>query len=243
MFRVERRDGVAVLHMDDGKVNAMGLDFLDHFPKAWEQAAGSPVVLAGNAKAFGAGLDLNALAAMDGPQLAGFTWRFMDIFRLVLAHPRPVVAGVDRAALAGGAVLALCADFRLATPSAKMGVTEVPVGVPFPEPVLALARSRLPAPEHARIALRGDIVAGQDLVARGWAERIVEPTRLLDECVALAAGLGAHSPLAYAKTKEQLHRGVLASFASFDDAAWAKDLEHPDSRAALARTLERLAKR
>jgi len=243
MFRVEPHGSVAVFRMDDGKVNAMGLGFLDAFPRAWHEAEGKAVVLAGNAKAFGAGLDLKAVTTLPAAELADFTRRFMDVFRMVLVHPRPVVAAVDRAAFAGGAVLALCADFRIATPGARMGVTEVPVGVRFPEPVRALVQARLPAHEHASAILRGAIRQGEELVQRGWADRIVPGPELLDASVQLATELAASSPFAYAHSKQQLNEPVLDSFARFDAAAWAKDLGHPDTRAALARTLDRLAKR
>jgi enoyl-CoA hydratase len=242
MFAIEPHGSVRVLRMDDGKVNALSPAFLDGFAKAWGDAGDHAIVLAGNAKAFGAGLDLHGLVAMKPEQALDFTRRFMQTFRAVLAHPRPVVAAVDRAAIAGGAVLALACDFRLATPSAKMGVTEVPVGVPFPEPVLRLVEHRLPAHEHAEALLRGAVRVGTELETRGWVDRVVDQAVLINDSIALATELAAMSPLAYA-TSEMRNRAVVHAFDTFDAAPWAKALEHPDTRAALARTLERLAKR
>ncbi|HEX2021881.1 MAG TPA: enoyl-CoA hydratase/isomerase family protein, partial [Candidatus Thermoplasmatota archaeon] len=113
MFHVdEPAPGVARLRMDDGKVNAMGPAFVEAFPRAFADAArgGRAVVLAGNAKAFSAGLDLKTLPSLDREAFARFARGFTTLFGEVLAHPRPVVAAVDGPAIAGGAVLALCAD-------------------------------------------------------------------------------------------------------------------------------------
>src|SRR5687768_9532384 len=79
MFRIERpSERVAILRMDDGKVNAMGPDFVQAFPKAWADATadGRAVVLAGNAKAFCAGLDLKRLPTLEAAELEGFARAF-----------------------------------------------------------------------------------------------------------------------------------------------------------------------
>ena len=111
------------------------------------------------------------------------------------------------------------------------------------ECILRLVEHRLPAHEHAEAILRGVVRVGEDLAARGWVDHVVEPATLTHESVALATELAAMSPLAYATTKEMRNRVVVRAFDTFDATSWAKALEHPDSRAALARTLEKLAKR
>ncbi|HET6404034.1 MAG TPA: enoyl-CoA hydratase/isomerase family protein [Candidatus Thermoplasmatota archaeon] len=163
MFQVTPHgERVALLRIDDGKVNAIGPDFLRSFGAAWTEATreGRAVVLAGNAKAFSAGLDLKRLPGLERAEMVAFARGFNALFRDVLAYPRPVVAAVDGPAMAGGAILALCADFRLVGPNAKLAVTEVPVGIPFPAPVVELVRARLPVPEHAPAILRGGVRAG-----------------------------------------------------------------------------------
>ncbi|HVM45150.1 MAG TPA: enoyl-CoA hydratase/isomerase family protein, partial [Candidatus Thermoplasmatota archaeon] len=125
---------VALVRIDDGKVNAIGPAFLRAFQSAWSDATrdGRAVVFSGNAKAFSAGLDLKALPALERADMVAFARGFNALFRDVLAYPRPVVAAIDGPAMAGGAILALACDFRLVGPRAKLAVTEVPVGIPFP---------------------------------------------------------------------------------------------------------------
>ena len=249
MFRVEARGGrVAVLRMDDGKVNAIGPAFLREFAPAWREATrdGRAVVLAGNARAFSAGLDLKALPALPRDELAAFAGGFMALFGEVAAHPRPVVAAVDGPALAGGAVLALCADLRVVTPRARLGLTEVPVGIPFPAPVAALARLRLPPQEWAPALLRGVAREGAHALAHGWAHELHPAEAAVEAAVALAAEVAQHHPPAYAAAKAATWDDVparMAAFAKEGADAWAAALLSEETMAAIRRGFERATRR
>lgn len=243
MFHVEQRSArVRVLWMDDGKVNAIGPTFLERFGAAWGEATahGGGVVLASRARAFSAGLDLKHVAGLDEDGVAAFARDLMAMFDHVRSHERPVVAAVDGAAIAGGAILALCADLRLCTPRARMGVTEVAVGVPFPMPVARLAMARLPPQEHAPALLEGALCEGDACVQRGWAHRSVPSERVVDDAVAAAEALASHSPRAFGQAKLLLANQVDWTF---DGKAWAADVLARDTQDALRGTLERLARR
>lgn len=248
MLKVERVGAdVSVLRMDDGRVNAIGPGFLRDFPGAWTEASagGRAIVLAGNARVFCAGLDVKALAVMPPAEVEELARGFARAFRAPLEHPRPVVACVEGGAMAGGAVLALSADWRVASPEAKMGVTEVPVGVPFPRPVLELVRARLPPPEHAPALLQGVVRSGDDLAARGWAHAVVPREGALAEAVRVAKELAGHSELAFAAAKADLSAPLVDGWRAFEKeaGAWAATLQKDETRVALRRTLERMTRR
>lgn len=249
MMKVERvGEDVSILRMDDGRVNAIGPEFLRDFLAAWSEAAEGhrAIVVVGNPKAFCAGLDLKALVGMEVAEVEELARRFAHVFRLPLQHPRPVVAAVNGAAIAGGAVLALGCDLRVAARDARMGVTEVPVGVPFPLPVLELVRHRLPPSEHAPALLQGIVREGDELVSRGWAHHTEARDAVLDHAMRLGHDLAALSPLAFAESKAMLNAPLVEAYEKFEKEGardWAEWLHHPDSRAALRRTLERMAKR
>ncbi|SRR5581483_10347146 len=249
MFSVEPRGSrVAILRMDDGKVNAIGPAFVERFPAAWREATqeGRAVVLAGNAKAFCAGLDLKVLPTLEGPDVARFARAFMGVFAEVLACPRPVVAAVDGPGLAGGAILALSADVRLATPRARLGLTEMPVGIPFPAPVIDLAREMLPPQEHGPAILQGVVREGAALQARGWAHEMVDSPRVVEEAVRLADEMAGFNPSAYRSGKAHLRAGVLASFERFakdGPDAWAARLAEPETLEAIVSYFQRVTRK
>jgi enoyl-CoA hydratase/carnithine racemase len=120
------------------------------------------------------------------------------------------------------------------------------VGIPFPDAVLDLVAHKVPPPESHEAILKGTMRDGADCVARGWAHRFAPEGACVDEAVLLASELGQESPYAYAQAKARLNRHALAQFGSFvrdGAAAWVKDLDHPDTKAALGRTLAKLARR
>ena len=248
MFQVTPHgERVALLRIDDGKVNAIGPDFLRSFGAAWTEATreGRAVVLAGNAKAFSAGLDLKRLPGLERAEMVAFARGFNALFRDVLAYPRPVVAAVDGPAMAGGAILALCADFRLVGPNAKLAVTEVPVGIPFPAPVVELVRARLPVPEHAPAILRGGVRAGEECVRAGWAHAFHPSERVVDEALALAAELAQHHPPAYAAAKADAS-AIVARFDAFvkDEAErWVEALMSEETLEAIVSYFSRVTRK
>ena len=248
MFQVTLHgEKVALLRMDDGKVNAIGSDFLREFARAWGEATreGRAVVLAGNAKVFCAGLDLKKLPALERPEMVAFTRGFNALFRDVLSYTRPVVAAIDGPAMAGGAILALACDFRLAGPNAKIGVTEVPVGLPFPPPVADLVRMRLPANEHAPALLRGQVRAGEECVRTGWAHRFVPAAELESEAQRLADELASFYPLAFAAAKSDAAALVAAYDAFVKDEAerWVDTVMSEETIAAILAYFTRVTKR
>ena len=86
---------------------------------------------------------------------------------------KPVVAAVSGAAVAGGCILALCADYRVLRRGAPIGLNEVKVGVPLPWSVTRLLRASVPPQALARIALLGRNFADEEALGVGLADELV----------------------------------------------------------------------
>lgn len=245
MFHVETRgESTSLLAMDDGKVNAIGPDWLDAFDHGWRKATKDhrAVVLAGNGKAFSAGLNLKVLPTLEREDLLAFFRRFIGMCATLYAYPRPVVAAVDGPAMAGGAILNLCGDVRFATPHARIGLTEMPVGIVFPAPVLDLAQAELPHHEIGPAIFEGVVREGEACVARGWSHRMAGRDALIEEALLLADTLAQHNPRAYAVAKAHLRGPVARSLAEFEKRAetYVDDLQHPDTISSIVRYFERV---
>lgn len=143
--RISFVGAVAVITMDDGKVNALNGQMLDRLWAALDEAEAraEAVVLAGRAGVFSGGLDLRVLRAA-GDEAWVLVHRATDLCLRLVEFPRPVVAACTGHAVALGAVLLLCSDLRLcAAGDFKIGFNEVSIGLPVPELVVGLARQRL----------------------------------------------------------------------------------------------------
>ncbi len=208
MTALEPADGATILRFDNAPVNAADLDFLNVIIDSMGKVQG-PVVLTGAGRAFSAGVDLRAL--VDGGK--GYAERFVaalsKAFRAIFDHPAPVVAAVNGHAIAGGCVLAMCADVRLMS-GGTIGLTELAVGVPFPVAALEICRYSMGI-SAPRAALTAKTVDADTALARGWVDAVVPRDDLLSEALAVARELGQYSPAAYGATKKQLHRPVRAA--------------------------------
>ncbi|MDQ3456997.1 MAG: enoyl-CoA hydratase/isomerase family protein, partial [Actinomycetota bacterium] len=184
MLRIEQDDGVAVVRMEHGRVNAMDLELLVGLRHAFADLEGQPVVLTGSGSCFSAGVDLRRIVE-DGPAYTGqFLGALSAVFLAAFGHPHPVVAAINGHALAGGCVLALAADYRLMA-GGTIGLTELRVGVPFPSAAVEVVRYAV-GPAAGRLALTADTPDGETAERLGLVHERCPPEDLLARATARA---------------------------------------------------------
>ncbi|WP_308195603.1 enoyl-CoA hydratase/isomerase family protein [Dactylosporangium sp. AC04546] len=207
MIELTEAGDVAVVRLAHGKVNALDLELLDAITDtftALDAGDARAVVLTGAGRSFSAGVDLRRV--IDGPPeyvdalLPALTRAFLAVF----TTGKPVVAAVNGHAIAGGAVLVCACDHRLmAAGDARIGVTELLVGVPFPPAAMEIVRHAVGSYEEI---MTGDTFEA-DLAP--FVDTVVPPESLLDEAVATATRAArAVPPDTYRLTKEQLQAAV-----------------------------------
>src|ERR1700723_4214962 len=153
-----------------------------------------PVVITGAGRAFSAGVDLRALAD-GGTDYAGrFVAALSEAFLAIYEHPSPVVAAINGHAIAGGCVLAMCADVRLMS-GGTIGLTELAVGVPFPVAALEICRFAM-GTSVARAALQANTIDADTALAQGWLDAVVPSDDLIPRAIRTARELGQYSPAA-----------------------------------------------
>ncbi|MBI2944523.1 MAG: enoyl-CoA hydratase/isomerase family protein [Candidatus Wallbacteria bacterium] len=247
--RIEDRDGVAVVTLDDGKANTLGSGMLRQLRETAEQLAGGRggVVLTGAGRFFSAGLDLAEVGSMGRDGIGEILDLVDGMCRDWFAMPRPVVCAVNGHAIAGGAILALAGDGRLAARGEyKLGLTEIALGIPFPGVALEVVRYRVGSAYRDRVILQGELFGPDAAAAAGLVERVTEPDRLIDEAVSLAARLARAPGVAFAHTKKSLLAASLARMQSEQDAhreAFLDALARPDVQAHIRATLEAMKAR
>jgi enoyl-CoA hydratase len=213
MIDYEERGVVSVLRMARGKGNALNLELAGALVDALDRLDGSAAragVLTGQGSVFGAGVDLPALVA-GGPE---YVRRFLPLvqrgFERLATFPKPLVAAVNGHAIAGGAILMFGCDQRLlARGTARVGLTEIRVGVEFPAWALELARFATPPQHFPTLVGTGRTWLPEEALARGLVDEVVEPERLLERAVAVAEELAAVPPAAFAATKLAVRRPMI----------------------------------
>jgi methylglutaconyl-CoA hydratase len=206
------------------KRNAISYELIDDLIRALDEVKNSSarvLILTGAGKAFCSGMDLENLKALIGrsrEQNIEDSRTMVSLFRTLYEFPKPTIAAVNGAAIAGGTGLALLCDFTLAVPEAKFGYTEVRIG--FVPAIVATFLLRQVGEKIARdLLLTGRIFDAAEALRIGLVNEIVSPEKLLDRARELALQLAESSPLSLVNTKRLLTAHARAELDSQIEAA------------------------
>lgn len=205
--RKQVSDSVTVVQFDHGAVSALDLEFLLALRAELAELAdsGTALVLTGTGSAFSAGVDLFRILDGGADYVAQFIPALSGAFDDLFAYRRPVVAAVNGHAIAGGCVIAACADHRyMADGRGRIGVPELLVGVAFPSIALAAVRYATGDVGAADLVYSGRTHLPAEAQRRGLIDEVVPEGELLDRAVTKAEQLAAIPPAAFVHTKRSL---------------------------------------
>jgi len=169
------------------------------------------VVLLPNGGNFCSGGDVHEiigpLVEMDMKALLAFTRMTGDLVRAMIHCNRPVIAAVDGIAVGAGAILAMAADIRLATPAAKTAFLFTRVGLAGCDMGACAMLPRLIGQGRAaELLYTGRTMSAEEGERWGFHNRLVEPERLEAEALELARRLADGPTFAHGITKTQLNQ-------------------------------------
>ncbi len=204
-------DGVAVVRLDDGKVNVISHRVIELLHGALDRSLteATAVAIMGRPGKLSAGFDLAEMTAgMERTQaLVGSGGKLL---MRIYGHPQPVVVGVTGHALAAGALLTLSCDTRIGGDGpAKIGLNETAIGMGLPRYAVELAQARL-APAHlTRSAVQAEIYDPAGAVEAGYLDRVVPVAEVETATVDEARRLGQLRTGAYSHTKLALRQAMI----------------------------------
>lgn len=208
----ELKDGVALLHMDDGKANALGHDMIDALNSALDRAEteAKAVVILGRENRFCAGFDLRAMAS--GPDaVKDLVTKGARFLVRLYTFKLPIVAASTGHALAAGGLILLASDYRVgAKGDFKIGLNEVAIGMTTPIFLIDLARDRVPAPLLAQAVSHARLFGPVDAVNAGFLDEAVDGDDVLETALARAGHLGDLPQPAFVGTKRKLNADTVA---------------------------------
>jgi enoyl-CoA hydratase len=219
LVTVERRDdGVAVLRLDNPKVNALSMELLHQLEVAASALRDDPpgaVVVTGGDRIFAAGAEISEFRSVEAPeevitraeaQLIGQC--FLRALNAVADIPRATVAAISGFALGGGCELALACDFRIVSDKAKLGQPEILLGI-IPGGGGTQRLARLVGPARAKdLIFSGRQVRAEEALAMGLVDEVVPAAEVFDRAVARAAALAAGAVVAQGFAKRAIDRGL-----------------------------------
>jgi enoyl-CoA hydratase len=217
-------DGVAVIRLDDGKVNVISHRVIDLLHRHLDTAEGEAraVAIIGRPGKLSAGFDLTEMTA-GIERTRALVGAGGKLLMRIFGHPQPVVVAVTGHALAAGALLTLACDTRIgADGPSKIGLNETAIGMGLPLYATELAQARLSPAHLTRSAIQAEIYDPAGAVAAGYLDRVVAAEECEAIAIAEARRLGELRTGAHSHTKlalrgqliERVQAGIDADMAS-----------------------------
>lgn len=210
--RLEIDQSVAVIRLDRPPMNALNAQVQDEIAAAAAQVTADQAIRAaviyGGEKVFAAGADIKEMAEAGYSQMAVSARRLQDAFTAIAKIPKPVVAAVTGYALGGGLELALCADFRVAGESARVGQPEILLGV-IPGAGGTQRLPRLVGPARAKdIVYTGRFVGAAEALAIGLVDKVVPDPEVYQAAQGMVRRYASGPALALRAAKQAIDEGL-----------------------------------
>ncbi|CAB4362254.1 MAG: crotonase/enoyl-CoA hydratase family protein [Actinobacteria bacterium] len=211
---VERNDRVLIIHLDDGKANALSFDVMAALSAVLDDVESDTtvgaIVIHGRPGKFCAGFDLSVMSSGDWNAVAGMMCAGGDIVRRLYAMPVPVVAACTGHALAAGALLLMGCDMRIgADVACKIGLNEVALGIVLPDWALTISQERLSGRHLQAAVALAELTGVAGAVEAGFLDIVVPEAEVLSTAVARAQVYATLSRDAYGGTVRAMRGPVL----------------------------------
>ena len=214
MLEIIDHGPVRELQLARPPVNALDPGLVESLQAALDAAPASGakvLVLSGRIGMFSAGLDVPALLALDRKQMAGFWQRFFALTRTLAESPLPIAAAITGHSPAGGTVLSLFCDLRIAAEGDyKLGLNEVQVGLPVPA-VIIDAFTRLTGHAAANQHLiQGSLMNPAEAYRIGLVDELLPLTQVVPRAISWGHQVAALPPLALKTTRDAVRADLVA---------------------------------
>lgn len=211
-IKLSRVGGTAVLTLASDKVNALDSEVLGEIASSVElceeDADIRSLVVTGEGPVFSAGLNVSEVLdnekSQTGVLLDALNVALIRLFRF----PKPSVAAINGSAIAGGCILACACDRRLISDEARIGVTELRVGVSFPTVAVELLK-HVCGDRAEPLMLDAALLDAGEARRLGLVHQSLPSADLVPAAISTAEQLASLDARAYTLAKESSRRVAL----------------------------------
>jgi 3,2-trans-enoyl-CoA isomerase len=241
---------VRELRFNRPPANALSPELIVALKQAVESAApdgARALVLSGTVGRFSAGLDVPLLLTLDRPAITALWRELYALLRALALSPIPIAAAITGHATAGGTVLPIFCDFRVAAHGDwKLGLNEVQVGLPLPPLIFAGLRRLIGAHQAERLAVGGLLISPDEAARIGLVDEVVPLEQVVGRAIEWSRGLLALPVDAMAATRRRARADLFEVFAGSFDAELDQVIANwwsPEAQTTLRVLVQRLAKK
>jgi enoyl-CoA hydratase len=211
---LERDDRFAVLSINRPKaLNALNKDTLEEIKQAVQEVSADDsidvlIITGAGDKSFVAGADIAYMQNLTAVEGRAFGALGQEVFMMIEAMEKPVIAAVNGFALGGGCELAMCCDFRIASTKAKFGQPEVGLGI-TPGFGGTQRLPRLVGPGMAKQLLyTADVIGASEALRIGLVNQVVEQEVLMETVKGIAKKILSKAQVAVRLCKAAANEGM-----------------------------------
>jgi len=211
---VEKKDGILILTINrPDRMNALdrrtlkqGAELIDRIH--YEKKVRVVIITGAGEKSFCAGADLKERATMNNMEVRNYILRIKNTLSNLENLNKPVIAAINGVALGGGLEFALSCDIRIASPNAKLGLTETSLGI-IPGAGGTQRLPRLIGRGRAKeMIFTAQIIDAETALKYGLITHIAPVGKLMETAIEIAKKIQANGPLAVEQAKIAVNRGM-----------------------------------
>ena len=196
---------VSIITLDDGKANVFSPLMTEAIESLLDQVPQDKgaLLIAGRSGIFSGGFDLKIMSSGDMEEIKRMVKVGFNLLTRIYSFLRPVVCACTGHAIALGAFLLLCGDYRLGAEGDFMiGANEVRNNMSVPEPILELSRTRINKTHWYSAILNAEMYAPNKAISAGYLDETIDPEKLMDLALKKASDLATLDHPVYQITKE-----------------------------------------
>lgn len=210
---VEKEDGIGLLKLKRGKVNALTGEVVAEIRQAlaaFESDAGvRAVIITGSGKFFSFGFDIPEFLSYSREEFINYLIDFTDLYTCLFTYPKPVAAALNGHTVAGGCMLALACDIRImASGKAKISLNEIAFGSSVFAGATEMLRFRVGSKNATRILYSGAMYTAEEALKSGLIDEITTSEDLLRVAGEAVSELGDKYAPAFSHIKSLLRAPI-----------------------------------
>ena len=213
---IEHGNGILELRLDHPPANALNPALVHALCQAIETAprdAARALVLSGAEGMFSAGLEVPELLKLDAGGMSAFWREFIELLHAIALSPLPMAAAITGHSPAGGAVLAIFCDTRIAAQGEfKIGLNEVQVGLPVPAVIYAAMKRLIGGRQAERLCLHGLLITPDEALRIGFVDQVLPMEQVIPAALEWCRSLLQLPPRAVAATRNLMRADLIALF-------------------------------
>jgi enoyl-CoA hydratase/carnithine racemase len=212
--RVE--DGILFCEFDNGKTNTLTYETLELLDsavnKTKKESSLKGIILTGSGRTFSAGFDLSIFTGFkDHNEAISFFQKEEEVLQNLFMCNKPVVSAINGHAIAGGLILALASDYRIAKnhPKIKLSMSEIKLGISLTITMSEVVKFGLDSNRAYRdVVYSGDIFDVNRGVEIGFIDELAEEEELLPRAIEVVNTWSANPGTAFSGLKMRLREPV-----------------------------------